>query len=263
MKKRRHHLWTAAGCVIDEAIVDHAGPWFFAFLESVDPVRSEGPLEGPAGALHTRPAGGGGDDWVALRFSAIDAQAFDERTREFDDLDPGRAAELPQRSRRRQQLQGLFESVRLPAIHMDSRRQMWGEAWDMLVPGRWFVLAATPIPRLDAEPYILVADSEAGDDDAPWSLLALLSADERLVRRLRNVFSLAHIGDLGEGGDDDGGTEPLTPAPEGGLDLVIEADDAERSEDLEAHVTDYWAQTEDRGRTSQRPAEIRLIAGLE
>lgn len=162
--------------------------------------------------------------YLRLRFSGVEVPDFLARTEGFAELDPGRAAPAEERRLRREQLREFFGSTPVPVIQMDVGPGA-EPAFRELTSTRWYVMRLTPAFVTSDEPVVLVADTDIGEDDRLYRLEWIGLPDEDQVRRLRNVFSLAHVADLGDDEDDGGGErEPIGPLPGDGCMFVVPAD---------------------------------------
>lgn len=198
---------------------------------------------------------GSSDDgpYLRLRFSGVEVPIFRARTEGFAELDPGRAAPAEERRLRRVQLREFFASTPVPVIQIDVG--LWGEpAFRGLISTRWYKMRLKPAFITSDEPVVLVADNDIGEDDRLYRLEWIGLPDEEEVRRLRNVFSLAHVADLGDDDDDGGGErEPIGPLPGDGCMIVIPADGRPIGAQSEAEV---WEQAYGSYETALAPRRL-------
>lgn len=88
-------------------------------------------------------------------------------------------------------------------------------------PGGWYLMVARPGEPEGDELLAIIGDPEDGEEDVIARLQLLGPAFEQA--QLREIFSLAHVADLGDDDDDGGGEpEPLPDPPSGAPFLVVE-----------------------------------------
>lgn len=187
--------------------------FYLGFLEARDAIVEPPALSGPGW-----PSGFGwrGSDIVRLGFSAVASSDFRSAARELADRDPPTNPDLAWRRARRQALETLFKAM--PTYNIELFFEL-GDAGPVglqtaFQPGGWFALKLRPTVILGEPVAGLISRGREGDQSAvTLSRLLRVSADEK--RRLRRVFSLNHVGDLGSE-EPDG--EP-TPEPPIGPEL--------------------------------------------
>lgn len=208
--------------------------WLFAFLEADDGIVLDATFEGPCGGSFPTPKSG--TSLRRLRFSGIDQDLFIEAEPVFERLDPGRAAAADQRARRRGQLASLFEKAPLPVIQIDDDGTL-NVLNTVLNPGSWFFLALKQRPTFEGAPWVLAGTPEDGGEDQIYALEFLAPVSQGAGERLRNVFSLAHVADLGaDGGEGGSEPEPFPPEPDDGVAMIILSDRARDPQDMTVEI---------------------------
>lgn len=193
------------------------GGWIrYAFLEGGEPIDPDR-LIGPSGFPVQRPPLPGCAH--RFRFSTIGVSDFERHRGQVDRIDdnPDRAA----RNRRRRQLQEAFGDVPMPVI--DVYAPPLTDLIDALQasPSGWYFMVARPGEPDGDELLAIIGDAEAGEEDVVARLQLLGPAFEQA--RLREIFSLAHVADVGDDDEDGGGEpEPLPDPPPGAPVLVVE-----------------------------------------
>ncbi|MFK0299534.1 hypothetical protein ACIQTU_09970 [Brevundimonas sp. NPDC090276] len=119
------------------------------------------------------------------------------------------------------------------------REGRFGEVSFEALLSRWFVVGLDfSRPPTDGI-LCLVGDSWGEAEDQTARLAWFKSADPATESRLRDVFSLAHVPDVGEedDGPEGGAVEPLDPSPSG---MVMTVDECSaRLEEIELPITQY------------------------
>lgn len=209
--------------------------FYFAYLEAEEGL-GEGPLFGPSGELRAGlPLMEALDR--RLRFSCVDARIFRRREGGFERL--GSRPSSHQRRRRQRDLLEAFGEAELPIVDILFREGRFGAAnFDALL-SRWWVigldLSETPTDGV----LCLVGDPWGEAEDRTARLVRFRRVRPAMESRLRDVFSLAHVPDVGEEEDGPEGepVEPLDPSPSG---MVMTVDECSaRLEEIELPITQY------------------------
>lgn len=184
---------------------------YFAFVEDVEIVPAGQRQYVASGDLAGDPLGD--VELEHVRFSAILVDRFLALAPLVDPVDPDNAG-FEQRSRRKEQLQGVLEGVALPVfdlfIHPDAKTALGIEP----AFGDWCLLGYASASD-DEGISLYVTDPDDGERPtttrADLSLLA--QAPEFWQNRLRDIFSLVHIpdADFGEIERGDGSPVPNNP----------------------------------------------------
>lgn len=188
---------------------------YFIFVEEESSVRSEG-LLGPADTL-VRTENLGDQPW-RFRCCGIAVGKFVRATTLVKPLDPEHISTADRHSRK-VQLLDAFEGARLPLIDILISREDPELAFlrAALIPGSWYWVGirkrGNPDDRL---PVFLGAPEFGADPLSPRALQFLEAVPPYFEYRLRDVFSLAHVLDTGEGEDfgGEGAPPPDTPGPD-------------------------------------------------
>lgn len=188
-----------------------------------------------------------------LQFSGVEALKFFARSSGFSELDPGRAASVLERRRRLEQLREFFKRTPVPVIQIDIGPDL-GPIFRQLVPTRWYAMLLTPTIVSD-EPTALVADNDIGEDDRRYRLDWIDQVEGERVRELRNVFSLAHVPDLGDDDDGDGELEPINPVPGDGCVIVFPGNGPRSGTREDAHVQERGYEVPETASVPQRLVE--------
>lgn len=209
--------------------------FYFAYLEAGEEL-GEGPLFGPSGELRAEPPLMEALD-RRLRFSCVDARIFRRREGGFE-----RLAQRPsrlQRRRRRRQLLEAFGEAELPIVDILFREGRFGETnFDALLATWWVIGLDFSEPPTDGV-FCLAGDPWGETEDLTARLAWFRRVRPAMESRLRDVFSLAHVPDVGEEEDGPEGepVEPLDPSPSG---MVMTVDECSaRLEEIELPITQY------------------------
>lgn len=212
---------------------------YFAYLEAGEEL-GDGPLFGPSGELMAGPPSMEALN-RRLRFSCVDARQFLRRERRFERL--GSRPSSHQRRRRQRDLLEAFGEAELPIVDILFREGRFGAAnFDALL-SRWWVigldLSETPTDGV----LCLVGDPWGEAEDRTARLVRFRRVRRAMESRLRDIFSLAHVSDVGEEDDGPEGepVEPLDPSPSG---MVMTVDECSaRLEEIELPVAQDDAQS--------------------
>lgn len=178
---------------------------YYGFLEARDtsvtppePIARDG---WPVGFRWSRPTA------TLLAFSAVPASKFIELSTGF--RPPPVRPSAVWRTDRRDQLLELFAKLTVHRVEIYTPENAPQELGTAFRPGGWFKLGLSEVTNLvdPAAGWLSRADEDAG---RAISLARFRRLSPPLRDRLRRVFSLDHIGDLGS--DAPGGGEP-TPTP--------------------------------------------------
>lgn len=190
--------------------------WFrYAFLEGGEAVDLAA-LTGPSGFPFSAPASLQVER--RFRFSTIAAGSFDALEAGVPPLGPN--PDRRAREQRRRALQEVFGAIPMPVF------DVFAPPGHALIPdlesspSGWFQMVVQPGPAQEDELFALMGDPDDGGEDIVCRVMSIFPANHARPR-LRDVFSLAHIGDLGD--DEDGGEPEPTPEPPpgGGSVLVV------------------------------------------
>jgi hypothetical protein len=184
---------------------------FLGFLESIDPNLTRATVDGPDDKRLPR-SGFIESPFVRLRLGAVSLSDFLEmmdRVTPLQSPSRDRAA----RARRLNELRAVLRPERLPLvdIHLPSWAELSEQALEIAQLGGWFqfrierdlrdrllapVFFAYPGNEFVRQEFLVSFDLPPGD----------------VAERLRDIFSLAHVGDWGM--DDDLGGVPILPPPQ-------------------------------------------------
>lgn len=241
---------------------------YFAYLEEPAHRLRGGDIEGPDGApLRERPQILSRDCFRA-RFSGIRAADFARMLELVERLPSGDLADA-QRERRRAQLGRAFEQFPVPVIDLiwaapdAAGRQRWRGRPLRHSPGRWFELRAARGEAASASRPVLIGEPEDGrpiDDFAAGQLVSIRLASPALTEALRDIFSLAHIGDadFGEEPEEPGAAPPDDGGGPPGVEVALVREDevvVEAQTETERFLTPL------RGRGDEGPQYVTVSEG--
>lgn len=231
----------------DSPLLPYVGPGFpivqrvlWGYLESVDAISGD-TLFGPSGdpLARTEPLI---ELDRRLRFSCVDAEKFVDAQGRIELI--GNRPTRAQRMRRKADLLREFGEASLPVVDVYFRTGRHRSRLFRTRLSRWFRLAVDE-GAAPTDDVVVVVGDPAGDGEDTIARLELLTIAGWAEERLRNVFSLAHVADVGRD-DDPEGEPPITPfdPPPKGSVLVVDAKSArletiEQSQALAAQ--DAWA----------------------
>jgi hypothetical protein len=184
---------------------------YFAYVEDVTDFDGQREIDAPSGkplqALHPALK----EAPTRFRMSGIALRDFRRLVDRFEPMD-GPGEDAAKRGRRREQLTGLFEKAPIPVLDLFVPRhdEELRLARATLVPTSWHILVLVRGPGSpEVWPvYREEDDPRFGEPFGPaWlrSVLAVLPSEEL---RLRDIFSLNHIGDTGIEETGGGGGRP-------------------------------------------------------
>lgn len=177
--------------------------WYFAFVEDVSLISAGRSAYGPNGSHLLGPWSSGSMRHV--RFSAILCEDFFDSASHIDELGSD-AVPLELRRRRGEQLREHLSDTPLPIFDLLSSRADWRFQPPL---GTWWLVGLAP-GEASQELVLFVTDDRGGErlDPTRATLLGISVVPAAWGRRLRDVFSLAHIPDADFGLDPG---EPRSP----------------------------------------------------
>lgn len=126
-------------------------------------------------------------------------------------------------------------------------------------PAGWYqIVVQEGFPEGD-DLFALIGDPDRAEDDLVARLMGLNPAGVALPR-LRDIFSLAHVGDIGD--DEDGGEPEPTPEPppSGGLFVVAQSHVEWVGQELEVFAEEALFQSDPLRSTPPAPLQVRLTS---
>lgn len=169
----------------------------FAIVESVAPLLNPDSVCGPDGRTHARPMAPYPRPLLEVRLGGFGAERFLERMEGFEDL-LGITPTANQRDRRRRELGELFAGAGAPSIHLFLTSQFphHDVPRDLTVPGRWLEIEMNR-PSNDLETSIALLDQalDPGGENVPLVLTSISLPAPRVLRGLKDIFSLAYVPD--------------------------------------------------------------------
>jgi hypothetical protein len=182
-------------------------------------------VEGAAVLPRTRrlfgPGGEPIDSWqlvskrvLEVRLCGFNANRFLATMGEFEDLSEG-VPSSTQRENRRIMLNQLYESDATPGLHLyiaDSERIFEADVrYSLFAPGQWLEIEMSPLPASKPAPIVFLDQPlTAGSGNVPLALTAINLIPIEVVRKLRDIFSLAHVPDA-DFTERENGAGPGTP----------------------------------------------------
>ncbi len=224
---------------------------FYGFLEARDQALSAF-MTGPSGALvpADSPARRDGDA-IRLRFSVVRWRDFARMRARIVPI-PLTGAGRDQRQVRRAALNEEFGRMDLSGVDLfispnSPRSAVVLEGAEL---GGWYALGLKRAPAENDPPALLGNIDLGGGDQTLWlSILARPTAGD--LARLTDIFSLAHVADLGRDEDPDGEPTPIIPMPPSPLEelrvrIVCRklVDDEQVEREVHAYDHDIVAQAE-------------------
>lgn len=184
------------------------GEDFYAYLDSRDREVFEGqtaPSGRPLPSDHPAHEGRFG----RLRMSIVPVDAFKAVEKLITPLQP-RGATAAQRDRRRAELRDYLPKVRLEVmdLHVSHAEGFEPRVRRQTAIGCWCWVRVEPVKRFNGLPPVMVGDPDVEAEDRRYGLIYLRRVTREELVRLRQVFSLAHIGDADEDDDPEGAPEP-------------------------------------------------------
>jgi hypothetical protein len=187
------------------------------------------------------------------------------RWRRFADMRE-RVAPIPlvgagrgQRAARRAALNEEFERLDLSSVDLFVPADRGG-LLEAVVPGGWHVLGLKTEPVEGDPPALLGNIDRGGADQLLWlSVLARPTAPD--LARLTDIFSLAHVADLGRDEDPDGEPTPVLPMPPTPLDDTRIRIVRRRVLDEEEVRLDEQVYTYDYGGVEESQTAQQILAG--
>ncbi|WP_313207297.1 hypothetical protein [Stenotrophomonas sp.] len=171
---------------------------YFAFLEEKNAIEPGRDVYGGDGRVLSRIEEGGG--LMQIRFAAIPCTQFFDAADQIDDLEPGFVSDEARRVRLLQLRENLG-GADLPVIDLLISSQ---PSWAVRLPvGTWWVLGlGGGRPTLgDARIFLTdTSDPREQSDTEPLALGIFGDVPPYWLRRLRDIFSLAHVADADIGG---------------------------------------------------------------
>lgn len=164
--------------------------WYFAFVEDVSLISTGRSAYGPNGSHLLGPRSSGSLRHV--RFSAILCEDFFDSSRHIDELGSD-AVPLNLRLRRREQLREHLGNTPLPILDLLSSRANWRFQPPL---GTWWLVGLAS-GEDSQELSLFVTDDRGGErpETTRATLRGISFVPAAWERRLRDVFSLAHIPD--------------------------------------------------------------------
>lgn len=193
MRQWGHYTWQHPGYFRD--LIGESE--FFIFVEDVARVASEGLLR-PDGLPISGDAHLGSRPW-RFRSSGIRVREFLDVMERIDEVDHDTVTDGQRRRRREQLIEGL-SPVELPIfdIYVDDNDEDVPFLRSSFVPGAWYWIGVQQ--RFEGDGALIVfvgAEELAPGPYLPGSLAFLEAVPPYLEYRLRDIFSLVHIPDLG------------------------------------------------------------------
>lgn len=171
---------------------------YFAFLEEKNSIEPGRDVYGGDGRVLARTEDGG--KLTQIRFAAIPCTQFFDAADQIDDPEPGLVSDEARRVRLLQ-LQENLSGADLPVIDLLIRSR---PPWAVRLPvGTWWVLGlGGGVPTLaDARLFLTdTSDPRKQSDTGPLPLGIFGAVPQYWLRRLRDIFSLAHVADADIGG---------------------------------------------------------------
>ncbi|WP_018062467.1 hypothetical protein [Caulobacter sp. UNC279MFTsu5.1] len=233
---------------------------FYGFLEAQDEALSAF-MTGPSGALvPPRSPVRQDENAIRLRFSVVDWHDFAAMRARIAPI-PLIGAGREQREARRAALNEMFARIDLSGVDLFiSPSEPWsGALLEAMRLGGWYLLGLKRRPAGGDPPALLGNADLGGGDQALW-LSVLARPDPESLARLTDIFSLAHVADLGREEDPDGDPEP-TPLPPSPLDELRVRIICRKVVEEEQVEQDVYAYDYDHDVVAQAEAARLLLAG--
>ena len=162
------------------------------------------------------------DRILEVRLCGFSASGFLEMMDDFEDLSE-RTPTPDERARRRQMLGQLFSNRSTPMLHAylpywHPIRLLWG---GLFRAGQWWEVELNPAIPGESEANVFIdSPLEPDGENGPLTLTSIAMVPREIERRLRDVFSLAHVPDA-DFTDEEGGAGPESPEPPDGRPPTI------------------------------------------